>query len=165
MRIAGTRKAVPNRGVRKQLPLLPNEFDIPEDSDVGVRRERMSACELFGSQCRMGGLPQLVAELRFAKSIGRQWRFDWAFPEYQLAVEIEGLSMMPRCRRCYPGQYVPMGRHSTAKGFQDDTDKYNTAALLGWTVLRFITKDVKPRHAINMTMRVLAARGWQGAAS
>jgi hypothetical protein len=28
------------------------------------------------------------------------------------------------------------GRHTRARGFQNDAEKYNTAQLLGWTVFR-----------------------------
>ena len=47
--------------------------------------------ELFAAQCRSYRLPRFEQQHYFAKSIGRRWRFDFAFPDYKLAVEIEGL--------------------------------------------------------------------------
>lgn len=98
-------------------------------------------------------------EYRFAKSYGRQWRFDFAFRQYLVAVEIEGLAPRKVGREIVAG-----GRHGTVKGIKEDMRKYNAAALLGWLVLRFEQNDVRPRRAIDMTLRVLASRGWRNIA-
>lgn len=71
------------------------------------------------------GLPEPKPELRFSKD--RMWRFDFAYPEAKLAIEIEG------------GVWNN-GRHVTGTGFEDDCEKYNTAVLMGWYVLRIPTK-------------------------
>lgn len=78
--------------------------------------------ELFGDGSRV-----IAAELAFHPK--RKWRFDYAVPELHLAVEIEG--------GIWSG-----GRHTRGQGFQGDLDKYNAAALCGWTVFRFSTEDV-----------------------
>lgn len=62
------------------------------------------------------------SEYRFAGEKG--WAFDWAWPNLQVAVEWEG------------GAWI-QGRHTRPKGFIEDMRKYNTAASLGWHVLRF----------------------------
>jgi hypothetical protein len=54
----------------------------------------------------------------------RKWRFDWCLDEIKLAVEYEGV-------------FSKKSRHTTVKGFTGDTDKYNAAQQLGWTVLRY----------------------------
>ncbi len=54
----------------------------------------------------------------------RKWRFDFAIPDYMIAIEIEG------------GAHV-QGRHNRAAGFIKDMEKYNTAALMGWRIFRF----------------------------
>jgi very-short-patch-repair endonuclease len=64
-----------------------------------------------------------VQEHRFSE---RKWRFDFAWPAKALAVELEG------------GSWV-RGRHNRPQGFENDCEKYNAAALLGWRVLRFTT--------------------------
>lgn len=56
----------------------------------------------------------------------RRWRFDFAWPELMVAVEIEGGG----------------GRHHTFAGSHADMDKYNAATLAGWRVLRFDAKHL-----------------------
>ena len=67
-------------------------------------------------------LPQPEREYRFAPP--RRWRFDFAFVDLMLAVEVEG------------GTWVS-GRHNRGAGFERDCIKYNTAVNMGWRVLRF----------------------------
>lgn len=65
----------------------------------------------------------------------RRWRFDFAFPDRKLAVEIEG------------GIYSK-GRHTRPIGYIKDMEKYNAASVLGWTLLRFTPQQVKSGMAI-----------------
>lgn len=63
-------------------------------------------------------LPQPMRELRFHPT--RKWRFDWAWPEQRVALEVDG------------GRYaLAGGRHAT----DADHEKLNAAAALGWRVL------------------------------
>lgn len=117
--------------------------------------KRKSAALDFAFQCEQNELPPRATEHRFAKSIGRQWRFDFAFPDYMLAVEIEGLVV-----RRIAGEMVCTGRHASVQGFREDCLKYASAAVLGWNVIRFEQSQVRARVAIEYTMRVLVARGW-----
>ena len=64
---------------------------------------------------------ECVRELTFCP--GRRWRFDYALPTYRIALEVEGGVW----RR---------GRHTRPEGFLKDIEKYNTAAVMGWRVLR-----------------------------
>jgi very-short-patch-repair endonuclease len=68
-------------------------------------------------------------EAEFTFHAVRKWAFDYAIPGVKLAIEIEG------------GLWN-FGRHNRGRGFQDDLDKYNSAASLGWTVFRFSTEDI-----------------------
>lgn len=68
-----------------------------------------------------------VREHRFAPP--RRWRFDIAFPDRKLAIEIEG------------GAWT-RGRHTRGAGFIRDMEKYNTATLRGWRLLRFTPSQV-----------------------
>jgi very-short-patch-repair endonuclease len=68
-----------------------------------------------------------ATEHRFAPP--RRWRFDVAFPDRKLAVEIEG------------GVWTG-GRHTRPGGFLKDAEKYNRAAILGWRLLRFTPQQV-----------------------
>jgi hypothetical protein len=160
----------------RQAELLQPDF-VPSDP-APRKRAKLEPKDLFAAQCRSYRLPPFVQELVFAKAIGRRWRFDFAFPDYMLAMEIEGLVVrqvwsaelqgggpvkvgsyvanVTNCER----MTVAMGRHATITGFREDAEKYNSAAMLGWTVIRFLQNDIKPGHAIDMTQRVLAKKGW-----
>lgn len=71
--------------------------------------------------CKTDGLPMPVPEYRFDES--RRWRFDYAWPEHKIALEIEG------------GVFT-RGRHTRPSGFLKDMEKYNRAAQLGYRVFR-----------------------------
>src|SRR5574343_1951378 len=73
-------------------------------------------------------LPTPVKEFRFAPP--RRWRIDYAWPDYRLAVEIEGAVW---CQ----------GRHTRGSGFVKDIEKYNSLTLAGWSLLRFTPAQVR----------------------
>lgn len=58
----------------------------------------------------------------------RKWRFDYAIPSLKIAIEIDGGIW----------QY---GRHNRPEGYINDMEKLNTAASMGWLVMRFATED------------------------
>jgi hypothetical protein len=90
------------------------------------------------------GLPEPVKEYRFAESIGRQWRFDGAWPDLKVAVEVEG------------GIWAPEpGRHNRGSGMEEDCRKYNAAALLGWNVIRVTERIIKSGEACETLRKAL----------
>jgi len=89
--------------------------------------------KVFALQLRILNLPLFYTEYRFDNT--RRWRFDFAWPEKLVSVEIEG--------GIYRG-----GRHTSIKGFTADCEKYNAAALQGWQVLRFTPQHVKSGYAL-----------------
>lgn len=96
--------------------------------------------ETFALHVRAEKLIEPMREYAFARP--RRWRFDFAWPEQKLAVEIEG------------GVWTN-GRHTRGSGFVADTEKYNAAALLGWKVLRFHTNAVMDGTAINTIVPIV----------
>lgn len=72
------------------------------------------------------GFPDPATELLFHPK--RKWRFDYAWEEQKLALEVHG--------GIHSG-----GRHTRGRGFVEDREKMNEATLLGWTVL-----EVTPEH-------------------
>lgn len=66
-------------------------------------------------------------EYRFCAE--RKWRLDYWLDQHNLAIEIEG-------------SVYANGRHTRGKGFEADCEKYNTATLMGFRVLRFSTGQV-----------------------
>lgn len=81
-----------------------------------------------------------VVEHRFAPP--RRWRFDFAFPDEMLAVEVEG------------GTWV-QGRHSRGSAFTADCIKYAEAMILGWRVLRVTGDMVSDGTAVELVRRAL----------
>ncbi len=86
---------------------------------------------VFQMVLKAEGMPQPVTEHRFHSE--RKWRFDYAWPSDMLALEVEG------------GAWVG-GRHTRGAGFINDLEKYNTALVMGWRVLR-----VTPDQLVNGT--------------
>lgn len=101
----------------------------------------------FIFQLRAINAPPFETEYKFHPS--RRWRFDIAFPDHLLAIEIEG------------GIWTG-GRHTRGKGFEKDCEKYNTAALLGWTVLRFTGGMIKSGMAIQSADDIMIQKGMMG---
>lgn len=141
---------------RSTVEMFPGEPGFAGDPDAPLGRKRLSAEDLFVHQCTFRNLPAFESQFYFAKSIGRRWKFDVAFPEFKVAVEIEGLVV-----RRINGQLVAGGRHATVTGFREDCIKYASAALLGWQVLRFEQGMVKSKYAVDTTIRLLVSRGWR----
>ncbi|WP_288398441.1 DUF559 domain-containing protein [uncultured Acinetobacter sp.] len=65
----------------------------------------------------------------------RNWRADFLITGTKILIEVEG--------GIWSG-----GRHTRAKGYLGDMEKYNAAAILGFKVLRFDTQQVKSGLAI-----------------
>jgi len=99
--------------------------------------------QILGGFCQQWGFADdLVFEHKFHPQ--RKWRFDAAIPSIMVAIELEGGTWArkgaKKCRVC--GQ-TPQGRHTTGTGYGSDIEKYNTAALMGWFVLRFTSDMVR----------------------
>lgn len=88
---------------------------------------------LFDRLCVAHGLFEPVSEYAFAPP--RKWRFDWAWPERKVAVEIEG-GIYGRGKPCPVCKRRKSGAHSSVTGLLRDIEKYNRAASMGWRVLR-----------------------------
>jgi|SRR5579862_4812020 len=84
--------------------------------------------ETFDLHMKARGLKP-VREFLFAPE--RKYRADFAFPDAKppLLIEIEGGSNS-------------RGRHNRGSGFQRDCEKYNLAAQLGFSILRYTTEMV-----------------------
>lgn len=96
-------------------------------------------------------LSEPTAEFRFHAD--RKWRFDFAWPALRVAVECEGGTFAP-------GRHQGRGRHLTSKGFHEDCNKYNIAAVLGWRVLRFDAQHLKknPAGCVELVIATLKER-------
>ncbi len=86
------------------------------------------------------GLTGFVREYQAIK--GRKFRFDFAWIERKLLVEING------------GTYT-VGAHSTGKGIARDYEKSNLAQLQGWRCLAFDGKMVRSGEAVEVVRKAL----------
>jgi very-short-patch-repair endonuclease len=93
-------------------------------------------------QIRALGLPEPIREYPAIK--GRKFRFDFAWLEHKVLVEVNG------------GTYT-QGAHSTGRGIARDYEKANLAVLQGWRVLAFDSKAVKNGAAVDVIRQALEA--------
>ena len=87
----------------------------------------------FVFQIRAYGLSIPEREHRFHPT--RRWRFDFAYPDKMLAIEIHG--------GVFSG-----GRHTRGAGFTKDCEKYTEAAILGWRILHFTGEHVTTGYGV-----------------
>lgn len=110
--------------------------------DLGAKRLKKSRLEAIAGLVLKSEGYEFETQFKFHDS--RRWRSDFRVwrPCPNLGqsekdakvclVEIEGVT-----------HYGPnLGRHQTARGYEKDCEKYNAAALLGWTVFRFTGRMV-----------------------
>jgi len=76
-----------------------------------------------------------IPEFRFHPD--RKWRFDFVFPPYKVAIEVDGAIWT-------------QGRHSRGSGIKGDMEKFNAAACLGWRILRVTPQELCMADTIDM---------------
>lgn len=92
---------------------------------VKAAAKAQTSPDLFLALLRARGLPQPHQEYRFHDS--RLWRFDYAFPAWNLAIEVDG------------GLFV-RGAHVRGARILKTHEKLNAAAAMGWRIL-YTTPD------------------------
>ncbi len=83
---------------------------------------------------------EAIREFRFHGT--RKWRFDVAWPQVGIALEIDGA--------VWAG-----GRHVHPVGFLKDVEKLNEANLLHWNVFRTTWKEMKNGEALALMLKAL----------
>lgn len=73
---------------------------------------------------------------------GRKFRFDYAWPLLQVAMEIEG--------GCFT-----RGAHGSVSGILRDIEKYNLATLNGWKVLRVLPQNLLTSETAAMLRKLM----------
>ncbi len=114
-------KMTPGKG--KRIDRQPNDLEIE-----------------FLQQIKLAGLPEPIREHRFSE---RRWRFDFAYPDRKIAVEVHGATWAN-------------GRHNRGKGFASDREKMNTAQMLGWLVIEVTADHVKSGLALQWLEEILS---------
>lgn len=90
---------------------------------------------------KKAGLEHYEEEHRFCD---RRWRFDFAFVEEKIALEVEG--------GIWKGS---VGGHTSGTGYTKDCEKYNTATVMGWRVLRVVNSQIENGQMINWVRDLL----------
>lgn len=108
---------------------------------VGQQKEKANAV-LFMALCKSFRIPSPQQEFKFMHN--RKFRFDFAWTDEKLAVEIEG------------GVWI-QGRHTRGSGYVKDMEKYNLAAEAGWRVLRFTPQQIKKGETYKIIQNCLEA--------
>lgn len=75
----------------------------------------------------------------------RKWRADFLITGTKILIEVEG--------GIWSG-----GRHTRGRGYIGDMEKYNSAAMMGFTVLRFSTEQVKAGMAIKQIEQLVGEK-------
>ena len=102
---------------------------LPKIEKISVEKETIK--KVLWVLHREGTIPAYVEELEFHPN--RKFRFDWAIPDLMIAIEYEGI-------------FSKKSGHTTISGYTKDCEKYNSAQLLGWKVLRYTAKNYKNLH-------------------
>lgn len=89
------------------------------------------------------GLPAPIAEYKFHAE--RKWRFDLAWPDLKVALEVEG------------GVWTG-GRHTSSAGFIRDLEKYSEAAALGWLIIRRTPTQLISLATVDLIKRARTSR-------
>lgn len=86
---------------------------------------------------------EVWAEYKFHPT--RKWRFDYAIPDLQIAIEIDG------------GVFIG-GRHSRGMGQKKDMEKMNAAAEMGWLVFHFVPREKLSQQVTSQLWKTIKMR-------
>ncbi len=132
--------------IARQLAQAKRPTTISREPDPApepkVKRE-FDRAEVFLRALEVRGLPRPEREWKFDAK--RRWRFDYAWPEKMVALEVEG------------GVWTG-GRHTRGAGFLKDIEKYNRAAVLGWRLLRVTPDKLVSFGTFEMLREILGLR-------
>lgn len=95
-------------------------------------------------QIKVAGLPEPTREYRFDSV--KRWRFDFAYLDCKLAIEVEGAT------------WIPNTGHTSGVGYRENVRKYNAAVMQGWKLLRFTTDMVKSGEALKVIEEMINAK-------
>lgn len=118
--------------------------DEPEVPNVKQGRPKSGPSELeltFAKQIVDHRLPMPSREFKFLAA--RDWRLDYAWREYMVAVEVNGMV------------------HRIKERFLADIEKLAYAQMHGWTVLLIAGQDIRAPRGVMWLQTLLEQRGWR----
>ncbi len=114
------------KGTKAKIKRKKNSMSSPIMAQVKNKTSKSNLEASFDYYWRIFDGPSLEPEYRFDTK--RRWRFDRAYPDNLIAIELDG------------GTFN-QGRHTRGMGYSADCEKLNTAILAGWRVFR-LTSDM-----------------------
>lgn len=108
-----------------------------------TKAEREKWEKLLAFQLAASHVP-FVQQYRFHES--RKWRFDFAWPAWSIACEIDG------------GTWKTKSGHTSGIGFENDRQKDDAALRLGWIVYRCTPAMVKSGQALETITQLLRSK-------
>lgn len=107
------------------------------------------------------GLPEPIREYRFHPD--RRWRADfvWLISKQKFVFNGDQATLQHEKQikvmlEVDGGTWMIKGGHTTGQGFQNNCDKLNEAALMGFTVLRVTRTHIQSGQMIEWLKRALA---------
>lgn len=113
----------------------------PKNRTAAKKTPCAPSWDMFTVLCKSELRVDCVKEYRFHPT--RRWRFDYAIPEHKIAVEVEG--------GVWSG-----GRHTSPKGFLNDMEKYNTAAVMGWRLFRCTPDTLLTNNTVSLLKQAIS---------
>ena len=105
-----------------------------------LRKKKCNGYGLFIPFIKLHKLQEPTPEYKFHPT--RKWRFDFAWVEQKIALEIEG------------GVWTK-GRHGRPSGIIKDMKKHNGAMECGWRFLRVEPENLYTQNTIDMLKKLL----------
>lgn len=130
--------------------LSPRMQAMVREQDKKLTEEKQRA---FIAWVVAAGLPKPEPEHRFHPT--RKWRFDWAWPDQKVALEVEGgfYGKGEPCPTC--GQREVAG-HTSIERLKSDMEKYSEAAAHGWRIVRCTPEQLHDASTLDLLRRALA---------
>jgi very-short-patch-repair endonuclease len=125
-----TTRALNPETAPQTAPAAPQGALKPEKRPLPQKRGKSALSALFEELWAAANGPALETEVKFHPV--RRWRFDYAIPARKIAIELEGIV------------YQSQGGHQSKKGYEQNTEKYLEATLLGWQLYRLCRKQLTP---------------------
>jgi len=111
-----------------------------EVTRLAAKAKRTALEDRLLGQLLAHGVPKPEREYRFEPA--RRWRFDFAWPDQLVAVEVDG------------GEWV-RGHHWRPEGVAADREKTLAADRLGWTVLHFTGTAIRSGEAVSTVLGII----------
>lgn len=138
-----TRAAFPTHRMPRRLRREPTPAETWAREAAAAKRRALE--DRLAQQITACQLP--VPDREFLFHPTRKWRVDFAWSQFMVLVEIEGLTPQG-------------GRHQRLAGFEADAEKYGEAQRLGFTVVRLTPTQVRTGAGVRLISDVLQRAAW-----